>query len=131
MSMTNAASEITTVVDEIWAPRLESYFPRLSGLSPQGNAKRFVVSRMGSTGSTWLAKLVNAHPDVLCSHEGIIGHVYPSKSYGTDDVVTFLEYLAWDTKHNAYAAIGDIGSVGSEILPALPITKGILIRHPA
>jgi hypothetical protein len=131
MPMTNAVSDISTVVDEIWAPSRESYFPRLTGLAPQGKARRFVLSRMGSTGSTWLAKLVNAHPDVLCSHEGIIGYVYPSKNYGIADVVTFLEYLAWDTKHDAYAAIGDVGSVGSEILRALPITKGILTRHPA
>src|SRR5215831_7852275 len=37
---------------------------KLSVLEMTGSHRRFLVARQGSTGSTWLAKLINSHPDV-------------------------------------------------------------------
>jgi hypothetical protein len=31
----------------------------------RGTHRRFLVTRMGSSGSTWLAKLLNSHPEVF------------------------------------------------------------------
>src|SRR5437870_615055 len=92
----------------------------------------FVINRIGSTGSTWLAKLLNSHADVYCSHEGFTAHVYLSTECTADDVLKFIEYFAWDTKHGAYKVLGDIGSVWAGHLPHLkPMTRGLLVRHPA
>lgn len=96
-----------------------------------GTFRRFVINRMGATGSTWLAKLLNSHPDVYCSHEGVLAHVYPSQTYGEEAIWHFLEHLAWDDKHNAYKAVGDVGSVWANQVPDLPLTTGLLLRHPA
>lgn len=87
---------------------------------------------MGSTGSAWLAKLLCSHPEVYCSHEGVVAQVYPARRYTLHDVLRFIEYFAWDTKHNAYKAVGDVGSVWSSHLAYLPaFTTGLLVRHPA
>ena len=104
----------------------------LSNLKINGNVKRFVISRMGSTGSGWLAKLLNAHPDVHCTHEGVLAHVYPASQYTDRDVIRFIEYFAWDAKHEAYQVLGDVGSVFYYHLGSLPsFTTAILVRHPA
>jgi hypothetical protein len=87
---------------------------------------------MGSTGSTWFAKLLDSHPEVHCTHEGLIQQVYPNTRYTPDDVLRFIEYFAWDAKHSAYLAVGDIGSAFFTHLPYLTsFTTGILMRHPA
>ncbi len=87
---------------------------------------------MGSTGSAWLAKLLCSHPEVYCSHEAVVAQVYPAKRYTADEVLRFIEYFAWDTKHHAYKAVGDVGSVWSSQLPYLPsFTTAVLVRHPA
>lgn len=99
-------------------------------LQPRG--QRFVVARMGSTGSAWLAKLLNSHPDVFCSHEGVAARAYPARSYGPVDILRFLDWLAWDTMHGAYAAIGDVGSVWQSHAVALrEFQTAVLMRHPA
>src|SRR5579871_6250956 len=90
--------------------RLESKL-RLARLAILGNVNRFVVNRMGSTGSGWLAKLLDAHPEVHCTHEGFMAEAYPSDQFDDRDVLRFLEYFAWDNKHEAYRVLGDVGSV--------------------
>ena len=87
---------------------------------------------MGSTGSTWLAKLLNSHPDVLCSHEEVISRVYPAPEYGQSDILRYIEALAAETAHGAYSAIGDVGSTWMWHVACLPsFTTAVLIRHPA
>jgi hypothetical protein len=100
----------------------------------RGTHRRFLVTRMGSTGSTWLVKLLNSHPEVFCYHEGVVAQVFPATSYTSDDVVTFIRWLCHDTMHRAYRAVGDAGSVGLGHIHALPkglFTTGVLLRHPA
>jgi hypothetical protein len=109
---------------------LEEIETSLSHLQPDG--RRFFVARMGSTGSSWLAKLLNSHPDVFCSHEGVAARAYPARSYGHADILRFLNWLAWDSMHGAYTAIGDVGSVWSLHAVALrEFQTAILLRHPA
>lgn len=87
---------------------------------------------MGSTGSGWPAKLLNGHPDVHCTHEGILAHVYPASQYTGRDVLRFIEYFAWDAKHEAYQVLGDVGSVWPGHFAYLPsFTTATLLRHPA
>jgi hypothetical protein len=105
---------------------------RLANLKILGNVNRFVVSRMGSTGSSWLAKLLDAHPEVHCTHEGFMAQAHPTDQFSHRDVFRFLEYFAWDTKHEAYPVLGDVGSVLWYHLARLPsFKKAILVRHPA
>src|SRR2546430_6937875 len=56
----------------------------LSKLDIRGEHHRFLVNRMGSSGSTWLVKLLNSHPDVFCYHEGVLAQIYPQKSYTSE-----------------------------------------------
>ena len=86
---------------------------------------------MGSTGSTWLAKLLDSHPEVSCSHEAVISQVFPRDQVSAEDVRRFIEYFAWDTKHHAYRTVGDVGSAWSTHLPYLPFPTALLLRHPA
>jgi hypothetical protein len=107
---------------------------RLASLEATGYHHRFLVNRLGSTGSTWLAKLLNSDPDVFCYHEGILAQVFPATSYTGDDVINFIRRLATDDMHDAYKAVGDVGSVWIGHLLALPkglFTTGLLLRHPA
>jgi len=106
----------------------------LSKLDIRGEHHRFLVNRMGSSGSTWLVKLLNSHPDVFCYHEGVLAQIYPHKSYTSEHVVNFIRSLAWDDMHGAYKAIGDVGSSWLGHIQAVPrnlFTTGMLLRHPA
>jgi hypothetical protein len=107
---------------------------RLGSLGLNGPHRRFLVNRMGGTGSSWLVKLLNTHPDVFCYHEGVIIRTYPSSSYGSEDIVSFIRWLAADDMKGAYKAVGDIGSAWVGHLTSVPrelFTTGILLRHPA
>ena len=87
---------------------------------------------MGGAGSTWLAKLLNSHPDVFCSHEAVAARAFPAKQYSAEDIFLFLRSLAWDTMHGAYAAIGDVGSVWQTHAAGLHgFRTAVLVRHPA
>jgi hypothetical protein len=110
--------------------RLDTFLTRLQVYCSH---RRFVVARMGSTGSTWLAKLLNSHPDVFCSHEQVVSQIYPAREFGGADIERLIEHLATDCMHNAYAAVGDVGSVWSGYAIGLSgkFTTGLLIRHPA
>ena len=107
---------------------------RLGGLELHGSHRRFLVNRMGGTGSSWLVKLLNTHPEVFCYHEGVIVRTYPSSSYGSDDIVSFIGWLAEDDMKSAYRAVGDVGSAWLGHVISIPkelFTTGILLRHPA
>jgi hypothetical protein len=87
---------------------------------------------MGSTGSGWLAKLLNSHPEVFCSHEAVVARAYPESSYGPADIFCFIDWLARSTMHGAYTSIGDVGSVWQSHAAALRgFTTAVLVRHPA
>jgi adenylyl-sulfate kinase len=123
---------IKSLIERVFADELAEIASRLSRLTVKGETRRFVVSRMGSTGSTWLAKLLNSHPEVYCSHEEVASRVYPATECTGEDVLKFIQCFACDTKHGAYQAIGDVGSVWTSHLPSLPMFRtAILVRHPA
>ncbi|PYX15489.1 MAG: hypothetical protein DMG84_11255 [Acidobacteria bacterium] len=90
------SKEKTAPVDNVGALRAS-----LSKLDIRGEHHRFLVNRMGSSGSTWLVKLLNSHPDVFCYHEGVLAQIYPLKSYTSEHVVNFIRWLAWDDMHAA------------------------------
>jgi hypothetical protein len=105
-----------------------------SELDIHGEHRRFLVNRMGSSGSTWLVKLLNSHPDVFCYHEGVLAQIYPHQSYASEHVVNFIRWLAADDMKGAYKAVGDVGSSWLGHIQAVPtnlFTTGILLRHPA
>jgi hypothetical protein len=105
-----------------------------SELEIHGEHRRFLVNRMGSSGSTWLVKLLNSHPDVFCYHEGVLAQIYPQQSYASEHVVNFIRWLAADDMKGAYKAVGDVGSSWLGHIHAVPrnlFTTGILLRHPA
>jgi hypothetical protein len=132
LSASSLCREIISVVDRAYASTRPEVELRLSNVRIVGNVKRFVISRMGSTGSGWLAKLLDAHPEVHCTHEGFLAHVYPANQLTGQDVLRFIEYFAWDAKHEAYQVLGDVGSVWPGHFACLPsFTTAILVRHPA
>ena len=119
-------------IDRLYGSSLRDVKLRLSQLSPSPNCRKFLVNRMGSTGSAWLAKLLNSHPDVFCSHEGVVSRIHPAREYGEEDILEFVESLAAETAHGAYRAIGDVGSVWTgHVAYVSSFTTAILIRHPA
>jgi hypothetical protein len=117
----------------VFADTLRDIRSRLATIQLSGTHRRFLVARLGSTGSSWLAKLLNSHPDVYCTHEGILARVFPATSYRGEDAVTLIEALSSDTMHHAYLAAGDVGSVFWHILglPKETFATGLLVRHPA
>jgi hypothetical protein len=87
---------------------------------------------MGSTGSGWLAKLLNSHPDIFCSHEAVVARAYPAASYRAPDIFRFIDWLARSSMPGAYTSIGDVGSVWQSYAAALRGFKtAALVRHPA
>ena len=87
---------------------------------------------MGGTGSTWLAKLLNSHPDVFCSHEAVASRVFPATQYGPAEILNYLRCLAWDSMHGAYSAVGDVGSIWQQHAAGLhQFRTAVLLRHPA
>lgn len=107
---------------------------RLGRLELNGSHRRFLVNRMGGTGSSWLVKLLNTHPEVFCYHEGVIIRTFPLSSYRSEDIVSFIRWLALDDMKGAYKAVGDVGSAWIGHLTSVPkelFTTAILFRHPA
>src|SRR5271170_4675964 len=76
-----------------------------------GDHHRFVVARMGSTGSTWLAKLLNSHLDVFCTHEQVLSRIIPRGDVSSADICDLVHEIATITHHGAYRAAGDVGSI--------------------
>src|SRR5438552_1869034 len=132
--MTRICDMIKSEEETAPADKADALRASLSKLDIRGEHHRFMVNRMGSSGSTWLVKLLNSHPDVFCYHEGVLAQIYPQKSYTSEHVVNFIRSLAWDDMHGAYKAIGDVGSSLLEHIQAVPrnlFTTAILLRHPA
>jgi hypothetical protein len=132
--MTGICDRIKSEEKSAPADNVDALRASLSKLDIRGEHHRFLVNRMGSSGSTWLVKLLNSHPDVFCYHEGVLAQIYPHKSYTSEHVVNFIRSLAWDDMHGAYKAIGDVGSSWLGHIHAVPrnlFTTGILLRHPA
>ena len=88
---------------------------------------------MGFTGSTWLAKLLNSHPDVMCTHEQVVVRVHPRKSFDAGDIWRMVSAIAWNTYNGAYRAAGDVGSIflGHAMALRGKFTTALLMRHPA
>jgi len=132
--MPDIADTIIQVSDHFFGEALREVKSRLASITLHGSHRRFLVSRMGSTGSTWLAKLFNSHPDVFCYHEGVIAKIFPASSYGMEERLSLIKLLAEDSMHGAYAAAGDVGSAGLGYAVATPkgtFSTGLLLRHPA
>ncbi len=108
-------------------------FTQAANLQLIGNHRRFLVARMGFTGSTWLAKLLNSHPDVMCTHEQVVVRVHPRKSFDAADVWRMVSAIAWNTYNGAYRAAGDVGSIflGHAMALRGKFTTALLMRHPA
>jgi hypothetical protein len=124
--------QVGSVFDRVYGPACADAEVCLSNLTVNGNVRRFLIGRMGSTGSSWLAKLLNGHPEVYCSHEGIVAQLYPSLQINSEEIIRFIEHFAWNAKHEAYRVLGDVGSVFCWHLPLVPtFTTALLVRHPA
>lgn len=124
--------QISSVFDRVYSPACAEAEVCLANLQINGNVRRFLISRMGSTGSSWLAKLLNGHPEVYCSHEGVLTRLYPFDRLDSRDVIRFIRYFAWDSKHEAYRVLGDVGSAFFYHLRCLSsFTTALLVRHPA
>jgi hypothetical protein len=126
-------SQILDVIEEVYSQGEADRRERLAKIELLGDHRRFLVGRMGSTGSTWLAKLLNSHPDVLCTHEQVLSKIHPRESYGVTDVIDLMRDIAWNTQHYAYQAAGDVGSVwlGLLLISRDKFTTALLVRHPA
>src|ERR1700692_3299627 len=108
--MSDIVDTIREVCQHTFGETLRDLESQLSTIRVSTSPRRFLVNRMGSTGSTWVAKLLNSHPDVFCSHEGIFAKAFPSYEVDAKQIVTFIQFLAANTTHGAYSALGDIGS---------------------
>jgi hypothetical protein len=123
---------IVSAVDSTRVDWLAQVGPRLAAVALSGNHRRFLVNRMGSTGSVWLAKLLNSHPDVFCYHEGVVSTIIPDRSYSEQDILEFIDVLAADRMHEAYQAVGDVGSAWlGHVINLKAFTTAVLLRHPA
>jgi hypothetical protein len=89
-------SRVVRHVETAYSAPLSRIDDFVSRLHVSYSHRRFVVARMGATGSTWLAKLLNSHPDVFCSHERIIAQVFPAGEFGAPDLEKLIELLAAD-----------------------------------
>jgi hypothetical protein len=104
----------------------------MASLGLVGRHRRFLVTRMGSTGSTWFAKLLNSSPEVYCSHELVVQNVFPRRTFDNADIQRMIAMIATDDMHGAYDAVGDVGSIFMWHLDYVKGFKtGILVRHPA
>jgi hypothetical protein len=132
VSAPSMCQQVGSAFDRVYGPACAEAEVCLSNLRVNGNVRRFIIGRMGSTGSSWLAKLLNGHPEVYCSHEGIVAQLYPSLQINSQEIFRFIEYFAWNAKHEAYRVLGDVGSVFCWHLRWLStFTTALLVRHPA
>lgn len=81
-------------------------------------AQRFHVGSFGRSGTVWLSKLLNAHPEVLCFHEGAIMHHHPSPWLEAGAVETLRwvssmnDLAQWNVGFTCYRSLGDVNSIG-------------------
>ncbi len=80
--------------------------------------QRFHVGSFGRSGTVWLSKLLNAHPEVLCFHEGAIMHHHPSPWWEAGAVETLRwvsamnDLAQWNVGFTCYRSLGDVNSIG-------------------
>ena len=93
----------------------------------------FAVVSWGCAATSWLAKILNSHPDIFCVHTfraywSILGH-----TAGLDDV-TYMRVLA--SHGHAHKAAGDVHGIDRSNIPALRQAFGprfnavVVVRHP-
>lgn len=80
--------------------------------------KTFFVASFGRSGTVWLAKALNAHPDVLAFHEGVMQQIFPRPWHtaGVAETANWFKTLLamghTQVGWHAYAALGDLNSFG-------------------
>ena len=93
----------------------------------------FSVVTWGCCASTWLAKVLDSHPDIFCLHAFNQHYALTSMS-GENNDLGYLESIAISA--HAYAAAGDIHGVGRESIPLLHkhfqdrFHSAVLVRAP-
>src|SRR3989344_7543531 len=66
----------------------------------------FIILTPGHSGSLWLSKILSAHPDVLCFHEGPVQKIFPKRYYNlTDEDIMIWLYSLKSTSANHYGKI--------------------------
>lgn len=81
-------------------------------------SRGFFIGAFGRSGTVWLAKLLNGHPDVFCSHEGVLLRQYPQPWYeaGARETLQWIQGLTdlaqWNVGLAGYRAVGDANSIG-------------------
>lgn len=100
----------------------------------------FLILSIGHSGGLWFSRVLNAHPQTLCLHEGVLQRIYPRRYWELvdQDILDFFGSLirpAASRYHKAYCAVGDVGSVSSELTHHEFVRKNFLVyglvRHPA
>ena len=93
----------------------------------------FSIVTWGCCGSTWLAKVLNAHPEIYCQH-AFNQHYACALNAKVDDGIAYLESIA--VSAHAYRAAGDVHGISREMIKALNehfgerIRTAILVRNP-
>lgn len=122
-------------VDEPAArPLLDAANP-ITGLAPNGSEPRhlFAVISWGCAATTWLAKVLNSHPEILALHHGNLG-VGLNGSDQRLDGVDYMWKLAYDG--TGYVVAGDVHGVTRFTLPAIHEVFGelfsaaVVVRDP-
>lgn len=102
---------------------------------------RFVILTVGHSGSCWVAKTLNSHREVFCSHEALYQSIYP-ELWRLCDIkrnrraeLALIDYLTLGTAiKGCYKAYGDVGSLYLPESWNYAKKKGlrvvVLIRHP-
>lgn len=93
----------------------------------------FAIICWGNSGSQWLSKLLNSHPEVLCFHhvKGQWGDVTTSRRI---DNLSYMELIA--RQGRPYQLSGDIHGIDIESVESLKqhfgcqLTLASLVRHP-
>ena len=76
----------------------------------------FIVASFGRSGTVWLSKILNSHPDVMAYHEGAMKQVYPRGWFEagmteTEHWFSAIKDMApWDVELRSYSAVGDLNS---------------------
>jgi len=110
-----------------------SLYANLSEFTSRDNCRRFFVFTLGRSGSNFLAKLLNAHAEVLCFHEGVRIQSYPVYPISERDRNRYAAYLLRDRFHDSYHTVGDVGSLAMDSILRIPqglAHRSILFRHP-
>jgi hypothetical protein len=92
----------------------------------------FAVVSWGCAATTWIARTLNSHPDILCMHEGAVRLA----RIGRQPVMSATEYLsAIGSIASFHKAAGDVHGIALQSLPelraALPrFRAAVVVREP-